>query len=505
MTLRRRLVLLAASAVAIAILLASAVVYVVVRGELRGRVDDELRAQVPGASLVLNDVRARRLGDLDTLQLRGLRRLPPGARDPLGFQTMSRAIVDRDGAVFPSRAADRLPITADTERVAAGTHGAFFTDANINGASVRVYTARIPGTSFAMQVARSLDETDRTLDRLLIVLVIVSLGGIALAAALGWLISRTALNPVTHLTDAAEHVAETSDLSRRIEIGSRDELGRLARSFNLMLAALEASVGRQRQLVADASHELRTPLTSVRTNIEVLARSDRLPPEERARVFDDVVAQLDELNALVGDLVELAREEQRADDAEEVRLDVLVGEAVERARRRADPPEFRTLLAPVVVSGVPARLDRAVANLLDNAAKWSPRSATVDVVLSPRGELTVRDHGPGIAPEDLTKVFERFYRATTARGMPGSGLGLAIVRQVAELHGGSVAAETAAGGGALLRLTLPGEPAEAEVDDATHSATTAEIALPADEPATLRAASPPEGPDGPLPSSALTR
>ncbi len=459
MTLRRRLVLLAAAAVAIAIVLASTAVYVVVRAELRGGIDNDLRASVPphldmrGAPGTAGAT-ARTLG---ALRLRGLR-VPPGPRDPLGFQTTYHTLVDATGAVqFPADDRTPLPVTAETRAVAAGTHGAFFADTTIRGAPVRVYTKRVAGTHFAVQSARSLEEVDRTLDRLLLVLALVSVGGIALAAALGWLISRTALGPVAHLTDAAEHVAETTDLSRRIEITSDDELGRLARSFNLMLAALEASVGRQRQLVADASHELRTPLTSVRTNIEVLARDGVLSEEERGRVFTDVVTQLDELSALVGDLVELAREEERDDDAEELRFDVLVAEAVERAARRPHAPLFATSMVPWVVRGVPARLDRAVANLLDNASKWSPPGATVEVELTRAGDLTVRDHGPGIAPEDLQNVFERFYRAPSARGMPGSGLGLAIVRQAAELHGGRVAAEAAPGGGALLRLTLPGE------------------------------------------------
>jgi two-component system sensor histidine kinase MprB len=462
MRLRRRLVLLTAAAVAIAIVLASTAVYVTVRGELRGRVDDELRAQVPRGPLP--GPGDRLAGGAAALRFRDRVRLS-APKDKLGLQTAYVALISSSGVVKrPPDASRLLPVTAATRAVAADRRGPFFSDATIEGTPVRVFTAAIPGQAgFAMQVARSLDEVNRTLDRLLLVLVLVCVGGVALAAALGWVIARTALGPVAHLTDAAEHVAETTDLSRRIELTGDDELGRLARSFNLMLAALEASVGRQRQLVADASHELRTPLTSVRTNIEVLARGDGLAPEERRRVFEDVVAQLDELGALVGDLVELAREEERDDDAEDLRFDVVVEEAVARAQRRPRAPAFVTALAPCVVRGVPARLDRAVANLLDNAAKWGPPGGRVEVALTQGGALTVRDHGPGIAPEDLPQVFERFYRAPSARGMPGSGLGLAIVRQAAELHGGSVAAEAAPGGGALLRLTLPGEPAETDV------------------------------------------
>jgi two-component system sensor histidine kinase MprB len=222
-----------------------------------------------------------------------------------------------------------------------------------------------------------------------------------------------------------------------------------------MLEALDDSQRAQRQLVADASHELRTPLTSLRTNLEVLGTGRDLPAADRERLRRDLVAQLEELGELVGDLVELARDGELAGDpAEPLRLDELVGAAVERARRHAPQVAFDVDMEPCVVTGERGRLDRAVANLLDNAAKWSPPGATVEVRLRD-GELTVRDHGPGIAEQDLPYVFDRFYRATAARGRAGSGLGLAIVRQVAELHAGTVSAESAPGGGALLRLALP--------------------------------------------------
>jgi two-component system sensor histidine kinase MprB len=244
----------------------------------------------------------------------------------------------------------------------------------------------------------------------MLVLTLVSGGGIALAAVLGRFVARTA-------------------------------------------AQREAAAERQRQLVTDASHELRTPLTSLRTNIEVLARPGGLAEAESGRLMEDVVEQLGELGALVGDVVELARDEEPAAELEDVRFDELVAAAVARARRRAGAPLFAVELEPCIVRGAPARLDRAVTNLLHNAAKWSPLGAEVTVALR-GGELAVRARGPGIAPQDLPRVFERFYRAPSARGMPGSGLGLAIVRQVAELHGGRVEAGNAEGGGALLRLVL---------------------------------------------------
>jgi two-component system sensor histidine kinase MprB len=220
-----------------------------------------------------------------------------------------------------------------------------------------------------------------------------------------------------------------------------------------MLEALSEAERSQRQLVADASHELRTPLTSLRTNIEVLS-SGMLPPDDHERLLRDLVAQLDELTVLVSDLVDLARGDEPEAGVEDVRLDALVADAVERARRHAADKKFFTELEPCLVEGVPGRLDRAITNLLDNAAKWSPAGGQIEVRVR-GGEVSVRDHGPGIAEADLPYVFDRFYRAPAARGLPGSGLGLAIVRQVAESHGGTVLAERANGGGARMSLKLP--------------------------------------------------
>ena len=305
-----------------------------------------------------------------------------------------------------------------------------------------------------MQGVTSLEEVDHTLGRLAVALILVSIGGIAIAVVLGWMVARTALRPVRTLTKTAEHVARTRDLSRRIEAEGTDELSRLGASFNTMLEALEDSQRAQRQLVADASHELRTPLTSLRTNMEVLSDVEALSDEDRRRLVHDVVAQLDELTVLITDLVDLARGDERVEVTQDVRLDMLVAEAVERAQRHASDKRFNLDLQPSLVVGVPGRLDRAVANLLDNAAKWSPPGGEIDVTVK-GGEVTVRDRGPGIDDADLPFVFDRFYRAPGARGLPGSGLGLAIVRQVANLHGGEVVAERAEGEGALIRLRFP--------------------------------------------------
>jgi two-component system sensor histidine kinase MprB len=270
---------------------------------------------------------------------------------------------------------------------------------------------------------------------------------------------------VRRLTVATERVRHTGDLSERIAADGQDELSRLAGSFNEMLGALETStdalaesVRAQRQLVADASHELRTPLTSLRTNVEVLRSAHDLPPHERTALLDDVVEQLGEMTGLIGELIELARGDHHGVAPEEVRLDLLTAGAVERTQRDRPDVTFATDLEESLVQGVPASLERAIGNLLDNAAKWSPPGGEVEILVR-GGEVVVRDHGPGIERQDLPYVFDRFYRSDDARTMPGFGLGLAIVRQVAESHGGDVVAELAEGGGTRITLRLATEPA----------------------------------------------
>jgi two-component system sensor histidine kinase MprB len=338
--------------------------------------------------------------------------------------------------------------------VARGERGAFFSDIHVRGTHLRVLTFPY-GVGGAVQVARSLTEVDHSLGRIKNLLILIAGGGIAIAAALGLAVSRAALAPVRRLTTATENVTETGDLSERIDVGGRDELSRLAGSFNAMLGALQESSRAQRQLVADASHELRTPLTSLRTNIEVLASERKLPTGERERLLTDVVDQLSEMTTLISELIDLARGEQQLSEPEEVRLDLVAADAVERARRNRPAVTFTTDLKESMVQGVPATIERAVANLLDNAAKWSPPGGDIEVAVRD-GEVSVRDHGPGIDDEDLPYVFDRFYRSPSARGRPGSGLGLAIVRQVAIAHGGEVVAEPADGGGTRMTLRLDG-------------------------------------------------
>ena len=439
MPLRRRLTVVAAIAVAVAVALACVVAYLAVRGELISQVDQALTAQ---AELPLRGpgLGFRRPGPG-----------PPTLSARRGGPTPYIQVADAEGrhATFGTEDA-ALPIDAGTKAVAAGQREQYFSTATVQDVHVRLLTTPL-ADGFALQVGRSIDSTDRVLSRLRLILLLVCLGGIAVAVALGRLVSRNVVAPIVAVTAAARHIAETEDLGQRIEVTSSDEVGELAQHFNAMLDTLEGSMAAQRQLVADASHELRTPITSLRTNIEVLAESDALPREERERLRADVEEQVAELGALVNDLIELARGEEPRRDTEDVRLDELVEEAVARARRHAPQVNFEVSLAPAVVEGTRERLARAVNNLLDNAAKHSDR---VEVDAGPSG-VRVRDHGGGIAEADLPYLFDRFYRGASARGRPGSGLGLAIVRQVAEQHGGAVRAGNASGGGAEFVLELP--------------------------------------------------
>jgi two-component system, OmpR family, sensor histidine kinase MprB len=421
MPLRRRMAVVTAIAVGVAVVLVAGVAYAAVRGELRAQIDQQLSDQA-------------------ALAQRAEFRLRPG-RGRGGFEGPPPGF-----PALPARSggsADYIQFSpVDVARPR-------FADAELRDERVRVLTVPL-SRGGSLQLARSLESTDSVLSRLRWVLLALVAGGIALAAALGRLASRSLVAPVVRVTEAARHIARTEDLGRRIEVTSQDEVGELATRFNAMLDTLEGSIAAQRQLVADASHELRTPVTSLRTNIEVLAESD-LEPAERARLIADVQAQAEELSALVADLIELARGDEPSPIREDVRLDALVGEAIERERRHAPAVEFAAELEPAVVDGVPDRLARAVNNLLDNAAR---HGRTVTVSCGPWG-VRVRDDGGGIAPDDLPHLFDRFYRGAADRGSPGTGLGLAIVRQVAEQHGGSVSAANE-GGGAVFTLSLPG-------------------------------------------------
>ncbi|HEX4518776.1 MAG TPA: HAMP domain-containing sensor histidine kinase [Gaiellaceae bacterium] len=451
MTIRVRLALGSAAAVAIAILLASVVVYFVVRDELRNQVDSSLESQaiqiphLPGHGL--------------QAQMAPHRYVIFVTADPFGGQFQ---YVDSDGNTYSPQEfgvpSPLLPGRTAARQVAAGKQGNGFVDATLNGTHLRIFTTEISGPTangpgLSLEVASRLTDIDNELARIRLWLILVAAGGIGIAAIAGFLVAKATLRPLRNLSEAAEHVRATRDLSERIAVGGTDEIGTLASAFNAMLESLDEAAQRQRQLVQDASHELRTPLTSLRTNIEVLAMGERLPPGERKQLLQDVVAQLGEMTELIGELTELARGEEQAASLEDVRLDLVTEEAIKRTQRNHPEVPIEADLDPTSIVGQPAGLERAIANLLDNAAKWSPPGSRIEVGLH-GGELTVRDHGPGIAAEDVPHVFDRFYRATSARSMPGSGLGLAIVRQVAESHHGTISAEEAPGGGTLMRLRL---------------------------------------------------
>jgi two-component system, OmpR family, sensor histidine kinase MprB len=434
-TFRTRLVLASTVAVVIAVLVASSASFVAARNTLLEAADDSLTtaAQKIAAG---EDIGA-------TTATIGQVILPSGAVLVGGF----------------------LPVTGEVRLVALGLAPAFFTTVEVGGNQMRELVQHLPpgttvdGSSLvnggALQLA-TLINTSHELTKLALLLGVVALAGVLLAVGLGWLVARTALVPLNSLTDAVEDVAETTDVSRRLDPGRRDELGRLRRTFNRLLEALESSRRAQSQLVLDASHELRTPLTSLRTNLEVIRRVDELSVEDRSVLVDDVLVQLQELTGLVADLAELARGDQHPVPAELLRLDLLVREAaaVQETHGRADDVTFQVEAEPCWVEGHPDRLTRAVGNLLDNARKWSPPGRSVSVCCS-EGTVTVRDHGPGFDEADLPQVFDRFYRSPAARGLPGSGLGLAIVAQVAKAEGGTVVAENDPEGGACMTLKLP--------------------------------------------------
>jgi two-component system, OmpR family, sensor histidine kinase MprB len=431
-SLRLRLTLVAAAVVAIVVAAASLTVYLLVRDDLRTQLDNGLKRH----AFVIQ------------------RNSDP--HDAYNFSVINDAVqlIDRTGSPIPAYPGgpQYLPIDAAARAVATHSQLNYFTrNTTIQGIHAREVVA--PTRDGAVIVARSLAPTDHELHRLQLILVLVSLGSVAVAAAAGALVSRTTLAPVRRLTGAAERIAETGDPSERVpQMSGRDELSRLGRAFNTMLAALEESIETQRRFVADASHELRTPLTSLQTNIEVLKHQERLDPAQRGELIADLEREAHEMRDLIAALLELARGDANLEQVA-VPLDELVENVVDRARARFPSVHFNAHIEPTTVEGVPERLERAVWNLLENAGKWTAPGSSVDVTLA-GGELRVRDHGPGIAAEDRGHVFDRFYRASSARSLPGSGLGLAIVREVAEAHGGSVFAEDAPGGGALLRLTF---------------------------------------------------
>jgi two-component system sensor histidine kinase MprB len=461
LTFRTRLVMAATIAVLLAVVLGSISAYVVAHNSLVGSIDVTLSQQ---AQTLANPV--------DSRGNQVIANLGNGCTSSAG---QCEQVVYPNGQVNPG---DRqsLPISSLVTDVASSqgtsTPRYFSTIAKINGTMTAVreivlplqpgyiYTGSLGPQQMdhggALQWTAPLTGVNQELGHLAIVLWIIAFLGVALAILLGLAVGRAVLGPLNSLTFTIEELAETTDVSRRLDPGGMDELGRLRRAFNRLLAALDSSRDSQRQLVLDASHELRTPLTSLRTNMEVARRMDELEPAEREVLINDVLTQLDELTTVVADLAELARGEQPPSTSEPVALHEVVEETVSVATThgRSRNVTFAAFIAPTWVMGSRPRIERAVGNLLDNALKWSPDGGSVEINCS-GGTVIVRDHGAGIEEADLDHLFDRFYRAPNARGLPGSGLGLAIVAQVAREEGGSVAAQNAPGGGALFRFTLP--------------------------------------------------
>jgi two-component system, OmpR family, sensor histidine kinase MprB len=461
MSLRTRIAATAGVAVALVVVIAAIAIYLGVRAELRGEVDNSLRDR----SAAVGRLAEGRVGPGERGGGGGGR--PPGdeagrpggplplpPREPFGGpEGFAQLILPSGQTVRFGGGNEALPVDSHARQIARSGAGDYLDDTNVGDTHLRVLTQALPRGG-AIQIARPLDEVDRQLDRVLLVLLAVGAAGVAIGAALAAVVARTALAPIGRFTRRTEELAGDPDPSHRIDQEGEDELGRLARSFNTTLDALERSVEAQRQLVADASHELRTPIASLRANIQTLEQAERLPAAERESLRADIVAELDELTALVADIVELARGAKPGELVDDVRLDEIVEGVAERARSRATGRvEIEVSTEPTVVRGEPALIQRAVSNLVDNALKWSPGGGTIEIELA-GGRVVVRDHGPGFEQNDLPHVFDRFYRARGARSLPGSGLGLAIVRQAAEAHGGDVEAANAPGGGAVVRASF---------------------------------------------------
>ncbi|MFG2879970.1 sensor histidine kinase [Streptomyces sp. NPDC048337] len=456
--LRSRLALLVTVAVALAVAAVSGVSWVMVRAQLDNQLNQSLMSTNPTAQ-VLDRLR-------QGCPARPQAQVPQDIAEKLNATVQ---IVTADGGHCWVSGQTDLPVTDTDREVAAGRKTKALHDAMTdNGVAMRVYTFAAqtqPGAPiFAVSVARPLADVDKPLSTLAWVLLLVSAVGIVGAGAAGLWVARTGLRPVDELTDAVEHIARTEDLTVRIPDRGDDEIARLSRSFNSMTAALASSQERQAQLIADAGHELRTPLTSLRTNIELLARSEEtgraIPPEDRRELLASVKAQMTELAALIGDLQELSRPDAFSPGPlGVVALHEIAGSALSRARLRGPELDFTAELEPWYVRGEAAALERAVVNVLDNAVKFSPPGGAVAVTLR-AGELAVRDHGPGIPAEELPHVFERFWRSPQARALPGSGLGLSIVARTVQRAGGSAELRAAADGGAGTEAVLrfPGAP-----------------------------------------------
>ena len=429
MTLRNRVAVAAAAGVLIVVAAVSSVLYISYAASLRSRVDATLvnaAQQATGiAGTIVKQAAARSKSDTDIQITVGGVEVQLFPNPAAGLPTQFGPLGGRDVAV------------AGQERPA------YLSDARDAGQRYRVYTAAWLGNRGGLvRTSRPASADDGALRTAALLLAGLTIAATAITYGAARLAAGRILRPVARLTAAAEHVTRTRDLTARLGFtGTSDEVGRLASSFDTMLAALHDSLTAQRQLVADASHELRTPLTSLTTNLDLLEDGAGLADPQAPALVRAAREQADELDQLITDLLDLARYRESAPHRETVRLDLLTDAAVSRLRQRAPHAVIHAKLDPCLVHVDPAAVDHAVSNLVGNAVKWTPAGATVQVSVT-GGRVSVTDHGPGIADADLPHIFERFYRAPAARGMPGAGLGLAIVGGVAQANNGTVDVRT---------------------------------------------------------------
>ncbi|WP_105974076.1 sensor histidine kinase [Streptomyces geranii] len=464
--IRARLSMLVAAAVAFAVAAVSVTCWFIVQGKLYDQVDQDVQK-----SLSVPRLRDQAESAVNNCTQEVSQDLGNGPRNTY-FQVITE---DGKACVLPYSAGTVKVAQSDKNVVKKGNtnEGKFRNGTDASGNDVRVlvlpmFTITDPTTNTTsnagLLVALPLKNTQSTLNDLALILLFVSGIGVVGAGAAGLAVARAGLRPVDKLTEAVEHVARTEDLSIRIPVDeeSDDEIARLSHSFNSMTSALANSRELQQQLIADAGHELRTPLTSLRTNIELLTRSEEtgrpIPEADRKALLASVKAQMTELAALIGDLQELSRSEgQRGERVQVVALEDTVESALRRARLRGPELTITASTEPWYVRAEPSALERAVVNILDNAVKFSPEGGTIEVQLT-AGTLTVRDHGPGIPADEIPHVFDRFWRSPSARALPGSGLGLSIVARTVQQAGGEVTLARAEGGGTVATVRLPGAP-----------------------------------------------